>query len=76
MKIAINALSEKKGSPDLYGPFKQERDKHEVVYKRWECSPCMYFYRTDAGYFCDNATPCLHKITSNEIIQGINKYIK
>lgn len=63
------------GSPDLYGPCKEENNQHMVIYKRWPCSPCLYIHRTDAGYFCKNTTPCLSAINSQEVIQLVKEVI-
>jgi len=63
------------GSPDLYGPYKEEKEKHRTIYKRWPCSPCLYIYRTDAGYFCKKTTPCLNDIKSEEVIKTIKEII-
>lgn len=63
------------GSPDLYGPYGEEKKMHKVVYKGWNCSPCMYIYRTNAGFFCKNATFCLHAIGSQEVAKQVNDSI-
>jgi ADP-heptose:LPS heptosyltransferase len=63
------------GSPDLYGPYQDEKNKHRVIYKRWPCSPCMYIYRTDAGYFCNTTTPCLHGIHSQEVAMTVKEHL-
>jgi heptosyltransferase-2 len=59
------------GSPDLYGPFGEDSNMHKVVYKRWPCSPCMYMYRTNAGFFCRSTTPCLVHIDSKEVMKVV-----
>jgi len=63
------------GSPELYGPYGREKDKHKVLYKRYPCSPCMYIYRTEAGYFCNMSIPCLNDIDSEEVIQAVKTAI-
>jgi ADP-heptose:LPS heptosyltransferase len=61
------------GSPQLYGPFGDENKKNKVIYNRFPCSPCLYIYRTDAGYFCKNTAPCLDSITSDEVMRTIQE---
>lgn len=63
------------GSPDLYGPYASEKDTHKVIYKRWFCSPCLYIYRTNAGFFCKNSVPCLRAISSQEVISAVKDSI-
>jgi heptosyltransferase II len=63
------------GSPALYGPFGEENKRNKTVYKRFPCSPCMYIYRTDAGYFCKGVAPCLDGITSDEVRKAIQETI-
>lgn len=60
------------GSPDLYGPYGREKERHAVVYKRLPCSPCLYIYRTDAGYFCKGAVSCLYGIRSSDVVDAVN----
>ncbi len=64
------------GSPDLYGPYGEEKDAHMVIYKRWPCSPCLYIYRTDAGYFCRNRAPCLDNIGSEDVVRGVKRALE
>jgi ADP-heptose:LPS heptosyltransferase len=63
------------GSPDLYGPYGPEKARHRVVYKRWPCSPCLYVYRTDAGFFCNGEVTCLNGITSIEVAEATENHI-
>lgn len=63
------------GSPDLYGPYKEGKDKHRIIYKRWPCSPCLYMYRTDAGYFCKKMYLCLNDIRSQEVVRLVEDAI-
>ncbi|MDD4908805.1 MAG: glycosyltransferase family 9 protein [Candidatus Omnitrophica bacterium] len=63
------------GSPALYGPFDDEEKKNKVVYSRFPCSPCLYIYRTDAGYFCKGAAPCLNDISSEKVAKAVQQTI-
>jgi ADP-heptose:LPS heptosyltransferase len=64
------------GSPDLYGPYGEEKARHRVIYKRWSCSPCLYIYRTDAGHFCKKETPCLNEIGDQEVVTCVENLIR
>ena len=64
------------GSVDLYGPFRKEKEYHDVVYKRYPCSPCLYVYRTDAGYFCGQKAPCMQAIEPYDVIEIIERHLK
>lgn len=64
------------GSVDLYGPYQNEKEQHDVVYKRYPCSPCLYIYRTDAGYFCQHKAPCMEEITSEDIMNLVHRHVK
>ena len=64
------------GSVDLYGPFQKEKDSHDVIYKRYPCSPCLYVYRTDAGYFCGQKAPCMEAISPSDVMAVIETRIK
>ena len=61
------------GSVDLYGPYGQENEKHDVIYKRYACSPCLYVYRTDAGYFCKGKAPCMEDIDPSDVMGLVRK---
>ncbi|MBF0489400.1 MAG: glycosyltransferase family 9 protein [Candidatus Omnitrophica bacterium] len=56
------------GSIDLYGPFGKEKEVQDVIYKRYSCSPCLYVYRTNAGYFCEGKAPCMEEIQPEEVL--------
>ena len=64
------------GSVDLYGPYQKEKDSHDVVYKRYLCSPCLYVYRTEAGYFCGQKAPCMRAIEPSEVMSVILQRLK
>jgi ADP-heptose:LPS heptosyltransferase len=64
------------GSVDLYGPYGDEKKSHDVVYKRYPCSPCLYVYRTDAGFFCGHKAPCMEEIQPADVMALVGKYIK
>ena len=61
------------GSIDLYGPFGHEKESQEVIYKRHLCSPCLYIYRTNAGYFCGGQAPCMEDIGPGEVMDLLRK---
>ncbi len=61
------------GSIDLYGPFGREAQVQDVIYKRYICSPCLYVYRTNAGYFCHGKAPCMEEIRPGEVMDLIRK---
>jgi len=63
------------GSIDLYGPFGREKDAQDIVYKRYLCSPCLYVYRTNAGYFCGGKAPCMEDIKPAEVMDLVRKKI-
>ena len=60
------------GDPKLYGPYQNQDERTEVIYKNYPCSPCMYIYQTDAGFFCHKQTPCLQETKPDEVIKIIN----
>jgi len=64
------------GSVDLYGPFQREKEFHDVIYKRFPCSPCLYVYRTDAGFFCGQKAPCMEAIEPAEVMSVIDLRLK
>ncbi len=64
------------GSVDLYGPYGQEKEQHEVIYKRFPCSPCLYVYRTDPGFFCRQKAPCMEAIEPAEVLVLIDQRLK
>jgi len=64
------------GSVDLYGPYQKEKDFHDVIYKRYPCSPCLYLYRTDPGFFCGEKAPCMEDIQASEVMAIIDKRLK
>lgn len=61
------------GSIDLYGPYGHEKDVQDIIYKRYFCSPCLYVYRTNAGYFCHDKAPCMEEIHPQEVMDLIRK---
>ena len=61
------------GSIDLYGPFGHEKETQDVVYKRYLCSPCLYVYRTNAGFFCKDKAPCMQDILPEEVMGFVRK---
>ncbi|MBF0511182.1 MAG: glycosyltransferase family 9 protein [Candidatus Omnitrophica bacterium] len=61
------------GSIDLYGPYKEEKDFHEVIYKRFPCSPCLYVYRTDPGFFCAHKALCMQAIEPLDVMTLIHQ---
>ncbi len=63
------------GLPELYGHYGKPASWQRVVYKRWPCSPCLYIYRTSAGFFCDQQAPCLEGINITEVISAIEEVI-
>lgn len=63
------------GSIDLYGPFGREKETQDIVYKRYLCSPCLYVYRTNAGYFCGGKAPCMEDIRPAEVMDLVRKKI-
>lgn len=63
------------GSPDIYGAYGSEKKKHKVIYKRYLCSPCLYIYRTDAGFFCEGAAQCLEEISVEEVRKAVQDAI-
>lgn len=64
------------GSPGLYGHYGKPTAIQRVIYKRWPCSPCLYIYRTSAGFFCNETAPCLDGISSQEVVLAIEELIK
>jgi len=64
------------GSIDLYGPYQEEKKFHDVIYKRYLCSPCLYVYRTDAGYFCGQKAPCMQAIAPEDVMAIIRQRLK
>jgi heptosyltransferase-2 len=64
------------GSIDLYGPYQKEKETHDVVYKRYLCSPCLYVYRTEAGYFCGQKAPCMQAIEPREVMAVIHQRLR
>ncbi len=63
------------GSPELYGPYQEEKTIHTTIYKKWSCSPCLYLYRTEAGHFCNKTIPCLMAIETEEVIHLVEEAI-
>ena len=61
------------GSIDMYGPFGREKEEQDIIYKRYLCSPCLYVYRTNAGYFCKGKAPCMEDIKPSEVMDLIRK---
>lgn len=64
------------GSIDMYGPFGREKELHDVIYKRYLCSPCLYVYRTNAGFFCEGKAPCMEEIRPIEVMDLVRKRLK
>jgi ADP-heptose:LPS heptosyltransferase len=64
------------GSIDLYGPFGREKQAQDVIYKRYPCSPCLYIYRTNAGYFCRGQAPCMEDIRPQEVMDLMRKRLQ
>lgn len=63
------------GLPELYGHYGKPAPWQRVIYKRWPCSPCLYIYRTPAGFFCNQTAPCLDGIHSTEVVSAIKEVI-
>ena len=63
-------------SVDLYGPYQQENDFHDVIYKRFPCSPCLYSYRKEPGSFCGQKAPCMQAIEPSEVMRVIAQRLK
>lgn len=63
-------------SVDLYGPYQNENDSHDVVYKRFPCSPCLYSYRTETGYFCQQKAPCMEAIEPSDVMAIIDRRLQ
>jgi len=61
------------GDPALYGPYGQGQGRQRVIYRSWPCSPCLYIYRTDAGYFCNGSTQCLENIHQEEVVRAVEE---
>ena len=53
------------GSPGFYGV---KDGRHRIFYSDYDCSPCLYLYRTEPGVFCKGRVPCLKDIKPKEII--------
>ncbi len=64
------------GSIDLYGPYQKEKESHDVIYKRYLCSPCLYVYRTEAGYFCGQKAPCMQAIEPSDVMTFIHQRLQ
>ena len=69
-------------APFLYGGrvplifmarYQKEKEFHDVIYKRYPCSPCLYVYRTDAGYFCGQKAPCMQAIEPLDVLMVIHQ---
>lgn len=63
------------GLPELYGHYGKPTARQRVIYKRWPCSPCLYIYKTSAGFFCNETAPCLDGINSAEVVLAIEEVI-
>jgi len=63
-------------SVDLYGPDLKEKALHDVIYKRFPCSPCLYSYRTEPGYFCGQKAPCMDAIGPCDVMWAIDQRLK
>ena len=64
------------GSVDLYGPYQKEKDSHDTIYKRYPCSPCLYVYRTDAGYFCGHQAFCMQAIGPLDVMTLVDERLR
>jgi ADP-heptose:LPS heptosyltransferase len=58
------------GDPYNYGP---RGPRHSQVYLSYPCSPCMYIYRTEVGYFCEKAFTCVQAITVDDVYNQVKK---
>ena len=63
------------GLPELYGHYGGPRAFQRVIYKRWPCSPCLYIYRTEAGFYCNGEAPCLEQIHCEEVVSAIEEVL-
>jgi len=56
-------------SPDRYGPLS---DEHVLVYKGYDCSPCIKFSQAKK-IRCNFNSRCIEDITVDEVYQGVEK---
>ena len=63
-------------SVDLYGPYQKEKELHDVIHKRFPCSPCLYNYRTEPGYFCGQKAPCMEAIEPSDVMLVIGQRLR
>lgn len=61
------------GHPSLYGA--KEEGTHKVFYLGFDCSPCLYIYRTNAGLFCGNNAPCLKELKPEGVISYVLEFL-
>ncbi len=55
------------GTPQLYGV---KDPLHKIFYLDYDCSPCIYMYRTEPALFCRGKLPCLKNIKPKEVIDS------
>jgi len=60
------------GDPYNYGP---RGPRHSHIYLSYPCSPCMYIYRTEVGYFCEKKFSCVQAITVDDVYNQVKKML-
>ena len=54
------------GDPELFGI---KDPQHKIIYLDYDCSPCIYLYRTKPALFCRGRIPCLKNIAPSVVIK-------
>jgi len=54
------------GDPELFGI---KDPQHKIIYLDYDCSPCIYLYRTKPALFCGGRIPCLKNIAPSVVIK-------
>jgi len=54
------------GDPELFGV---KDPQHKIIYLDYDCSPCIYLYRTKPALFCGGKIPCLKNIAPSIVIK-------
>jgi len=60
------------GRPEFYAP---QVSRHEVIYERYPCSPCLYMFTTFEGMWCRHEGWCMQAIQPAAVLAAVERQL-